>query len=301
MLKRRILTKSGEALMPTTISEAIAKQYLESEACRTLLPKLNGVLHCPLLVERDGQLHEVAQGYDAATGFFVAGSTQPESMRFDTAVDFLNGLLDDFDFVTQWDRSMAIASLLTPALKLGGFIKGPVPVDVAEANASQAGKTYRQKVVAALYNQNLAVVTKKSGGVGSVDETFCDHLIRGVTFIQFDNVRGKLNSKFFESFMTATGSFPARIPYQPTVIVDPSKFIIFISSNGFEATKDLTNRASIIRIRKRENYRYREYQGKDLLQVIFEWQGLWLSAVFAVIEEWFRRGKPKSCETRLTL
>jgi hypothetical protein len=39
---------------PTTISETTAKQYLKSEACRTLLPKLNGVLHCPLLVEKNG-------------------------------------------------------------------------------------------------------------------------------------------------------------------------------------------------------------------------------------------------------
>ncbi len=292
-------TKVGERYMPvpTTISETIAKQYLKSEACRNLLPKLNGVLHCPLMVETDGRLHRVDQGYDETTGFFVAIAQRLETVQVEEAVELISGLLRDFDFVTPGDRSRAIASLLTPALKLGGHIQGPVPVDVAEANASQSGKTYRQRMVAALYNQKLAVVTKKSGGVGSMEETFSDHLIRGKVFIQINNVRGKLDSQFLESFLTAEGSVVARIPFMPPVTIDPSKFILFISSNGFEATKDLTNRASIIRIRKRENYQFRTMDGKDLVQLMFSWQPLLMGSVFAVVEEWHRRGKPRTNET----
>jgi hypothetical protein len=292
-------TRVGNLNMPTptTISETTAKQYLKSEACRNLLPKLNGVLHCPLLVEKDGRLHRVDQGYDDETGFFVASAQRTETVQVVEAVELLSGLLNDFDFVTPGDRSRAIASLLTPALKLGGLIKGPVPVDVAEANASQSGKTYRQRMVAALYNQRQAVVTKKAGGVGSMEEIFSDHLVKGRVFIQFDNVRGKLDSQYLESFLTAEGTFPARIPYHGTITVDPSKFIVFISSNGFEATKNLTNRASIIRIRKRENYQYRTLAGKDLLQLIFEWQAILMGSVFAVVEEWHRQGKPKTSET----
>ena len=83
------------------------------------------------------------------------------------------------------------------------------------------------------------MVTKKAGGVGSMEEIFSDHLVKGSVFIQFDNVRGKLDSQYLESFLTAEGTFPARIPYHGTITVDPSKFIMFISSNGFQATKDL--------------------------------------------------------------
>jgi len=248
-------------------------------------------------VEKGGRLHRVDQGYDDETGFFVASAQRTETVQVGEAVELLSGLLNDFDFVTPGDRSRAIASLLTPALKLGGLIKGPVPVDVAEANASQSGKTYRQRMVTALYNQRPAVVTKKVGGVGSMEETFSDHLIRGKVFIQFDNVRGKLDSQYLESFLTAEGTFPARIPFMPPVMIDPSKFIVFISSNGFQATKDLTNRASIIRIRKRENYQYRTLEGKDLVQLVFLWQPILMGSVFAVVEEWRRRGKPKTNET----
>ena len=110
-------------------------------------------------------------------------------------------------------------------------------------------------------------------------------------------MRGKLDSQYLESFLTAEGTFPARIPYHGTITVDPSKFIVFISSNGFESTKDLTNRASIIRIRKRENYQYRTLDGKDLAQLMFLWQPILMGSVFAVVEEWHRRGKPKTSET----
>ena len=116
------------------------------------------------------------------------------------------------------------------------------------------------------------MVTKKGGGVGSMEETFNDHLVKGRVFIQFDNVRGKLDSQYLESFLTADGPFSCRIPYHGSVSIDPSKFIVFISSNGFEATKDLANRASIIRIRKREGFQYRNLNGLNIRDLALCWQ-----------------------------
>lgn len=294
----RKLGKDG-ASYPTVISEALAKQYLSSSECRELLPPLKGILRCPILVERDGGVQLVGSGYDPGTGFYVAAAANPEPVTLPEAVEFLKGLLQDFNFVTPSDYSRALASLLTPALKLGGIIKGPVPVEVAEANDSQAGKTYRQKVLAALYNHELAVVTKKAGGVGSLEETFSEHLIRGRVFIQFDNLRGRLDSQMLESFLTSSGEFTARVPYQGNVTVDPGNFIILITSNGFEATKDLTNRASIVRIRKQASRTYPlDDAGDDLLRFTFKHQPLLYGAVTAVVQEWFRQGRPRTGELR---
>ena len=111
-------------------------------------------------------------------------------------------------------------------------------------------------------------------------------------------MRGKLDSQYLESFLTAEGSFAARIPYHGSVSIDPSKFIVFISSNGFQATEDLANRACMIRINKREHYHYRTWDGKDVLQKIFELQPLFIGAVFAVINAWHEQGKQKTKETR---
>lgn len=37
------------------INKAMAKQYLASDECRQLLPRLKGVVNCPVLVEREGK------------------------------------------------------------------------------------------------------------------------------------------------------------------------------------------------------------------------------------------------------
>ena len=45
-----------------------------------------------------------------------------------------------------------------------------------------------------------------------MEELFSDHLVKGRVFIQFDNVRGKLDSQYLESFLTAEGTFPSPHP-----------------------------------------------------------------------------------------
>jgi hypothetical protein len=98
--------------------------------------------------------------------------------------------------------------------------------------------------------------------------------------------------------VTASTQFPARAPYHGNVMVDPSKSILFISSNGFEATRDLVNRASIFRVNKREGHQFRSHDGKDALQMTFELQPVWYGAVIKIIEEWDEQGRPTTNETR---
>jgi hypothetical protein len=207
-------------------------------------------------------------------------------------------LIQDFDFATPSDRSRALASILTPALKLGGHLKGSVPADVAEADQSQAGKTYRQRIIAAIYNESPAMVLQRSGGVGSLDETLAQHLLNGATFIQLDNVRGKTNSPYIEALLTADKSFPVRVPYHGSVDIDPSRFFIFLTSNGVEVTRDLANRSSLIRIRKRSGHEFPLYPEGDLLAHVRANQAYYLGCVFAVVREWIKQGRQQSKEYR---
>ncbi len=280
-------------LTPVVLTKENAEKYL-SASPRDLLPEIRGMINCPVIVEREGKLHIVQSGYDPTTKLFVSSGGQLPTVTLEQAVFYLGGILQQFDFQTPGDRSRAIASLLTPALKFGGFLKDPIPADVAEADQSQSGKTHRQKITAALYNEEVNIVIKKDGsGVGSLEEGFGTALVEGRPFIQFDNVRGKLNSQTLESFMTARGPFPARPAYSKVVMVDPSKFMIFINSNGYQATPDLGNRSSIIRIKKRPGFQF-----KDMLGFVKREQRTLLSSVFKVIEEWFNRGKQRTTDTR---
>jgi len=172
-----------------------------------------------------------------------------------------------------------------------------VPADVAEADQSQSGKTFRQRVGCAIYNEKPSMIAARKGGVGSVDESFSQALISGRPFIQLDNFRGKMDSQYIEAFLTADGSFGARVPHRGEVQVDPRRFLVLMSSNGVEATRDFANRSSIIRIRKRVGFNYQDYPEGDLLDHVRANQPYFLGCVFAVIREWLEYGKQKTTVT----
>jgi hypothetical protein len=107
-----------------------------------------------------------------------------------------------------------------------------------------------------------------------------------------------MDSGHLEAFLTAERSFPARVPYRGEVQIDPDRFFISLSSNGVETTRDMANRSSIIRIRKRQRFTYSNFPEGDLLSHIRANQSYYLGCVFAVIEEWYRGGQLRSGELR---
>jgi len=286
-------------LKPTIIAQEMAMALLETEEARTFLLPITGLINCPIIVSTDGDVQIVGKGYHPATGLFITGGQMPRQVVLSEAVAALRELVSEFEFQSPGDRSRALASFITPALKLGGHLLGNVPVDVAEADKSQSGKTYRQTLVAAVYNESPALVTCRSGGVGSVDESLNARLIAGRPFIQLDNFRGKFNSPHIEALLTAGKSFPVRVPHCREVEIDPSRFFVMLTSNGVETTRDFANRGSIVRNRRREQgFQFRRYPEGDLLDHVRACQPHCLGAVFAIIRRWIELGRPRSGETR---
>ncbi|MHB8524482.1 MAG: BT4734/BF3469 family protein [Limisphaerales bacterium] len=287
---------TGEpALKPSKMSLDDAKAILAASEARDILPSVASVLRCPVLIEAaSGEIAILGRGYHPELGglLIVDGDTPPQEQSAE-AVENLHRLIDEFDFQSEGDRSRALAAFITPALRIGGFLSGPVPIDCAEADQSQSGKGYRHALVSAVYNESAYTVTVRQGGVGSMDESFAAALISGRPFVQLDNLRGRLDSQHLESFLTSPGLFPARVPHRGEVLINPRRFILQMSSNGLEATRDLANRASICRIRKRHGFQYR-----DTLGELQRRQPYFLGCVFAVVAEWIANGKPRTNDSR---
>ncbi len=254
---------NGYQEKPTICSEQTAKLILHCDSFSGEMPIIRVLSPCPVLVERDGRLVQIV-GYDKRSGIMAAGSKVPK-VPLDHARELLNQLLDDFRFAAPSDGSRAIAALITPALVIGGILGGRSPVDLGEADASQAGKGFRNKLTAAIYRNRIVTVTQKKGGVGSLEESFNSALVRGANFIAFDNVRGKIDSPALESFLTED-RYLARPPFQPSVEIDPRRVVVQMTSNKAEITKDLANRSSFVRILKQTaGYEFQEYAEGDLL------------------------------------
>jgi len=297
---RLVAWRSGKdskaVLKPIPMPEETAKGLLDTKETRYTLPTIHTVINCPVFIHDGSECRVIGGGYDAS-GLFVTGGEMPPLVAMNEAVNSLKGIIAEFDFVCPGDRSRAIASMLTPALKLGGHVRGFVPADVAEADQSQAGKTYRQRVLAAIYNEAPAIISKRDGGVGSLDESLAQKLLSGTPFIQIDNVRGKLDSQYLESLLTSDKAFSVRIPHHGEVEINPDGFFILLTSNGVETTPDFANRSNIIRIRKRVGHSYKPYGEGDLLSHVRTQQAYYLGCVFSVVREWIAQGKQKTDET----
>ena len=292
---------NGETVMkPTVCAEETARALLESLPARERLPNVSVMSACPVLANTErGPVLLGAGWHQLGGGLYITGGESPQNVSLSDAVRDLVGLLSDFDFTTPGDHARALASLVGPALRFGGWLASPLPVDVGEADSSQSGKTYRQKIVAAIYRETCNVVVQRAGGVGGIDESISQKLIDGRPFVLLDNLRGKLDSPFLEAVLTAPGTMPARVPHRGEVQIDPRGFAFQITSNGVETTRDLANRASIVRIRKRPaGFIFREFPEGDLHAHVVANQAYYLGCVFAVIREWVRQGKQRTNESR---
>jgi len=299
-------TVGGYVMNPYTKQYALSQKACTREAAARLLaaaeaselPQISAISNCDLLVEENGQSKILSCGYNPELGgVYISQQNGAREVGWKEAVEAIKIILLDFNFQSEGDRSRAIASILTPALRFGGHISGSIPVDVAEANESQSGKTYRQKMLAAIYGEAPEVATQIKG-IGGGDEPFFNALCRGRPFIQFDNCRGKIDSPSVEAFITTNGEFSVRGAYKRWGAVDSRKFYIMLTSNGFEATRDFCNRSNIIRIKKQpKGFQYTQYSEGDLLEHIRTNQSYYLGCVLGIIKEWMARGKQKTDDT----
>lgn len=289
-------TAKGDA-NPAICSESCAKAILASDAFQSRLPVIDVVTRSPVLTELgDGSLVQVC-GYNAEKRIYAAGVGVDEP-ELDEAVRLIQNLLSDFKFATPGDKSRAIAALITPALVHSGLLGGRPPVDLGEADQSQTGKGYRNKVLCAIYNETPKLITLRTRGVGSLEEAIGDALLKGHNFLVLDNVRGKIDCQMLESAVTED-TVNTRVPFHGNIDVKTDGLNVMMTSNKAEVTEDLANRTSCVRIRKQpQGYVYRKFPEGDLLAHVCENNGLYLGAIFSVVRSWHAKGMPQTNESR---
>ena len=199
----KIDDSGGKVMKPKLCSNDSAKALLATVEARKLLPTIRTVAAAPVIVPDGDGVKILAPGYHAENGgTLVVGGAVPPEMTVDEAAALLLATLAEFVFQCPGDRARAFAAMITPALKMGGFINGFIPVDVREADQPQTGKGFSLQLIRAIYRESAYPIALKSGGVGSLDESICSALISGKPFIAIDNVRGKLDSQFLEMILT---------------------------------------------------------------------------------------------------
>jgi hypothetical protein len=290
------------ALVGGRCSVDTATALLKSDPALQILPKIKVVTASPVFIAKDEQIHILSKGYhDILGGIYVSRNRNITTVPLRHAVTSLLSLLGDFNFLSDSDKSRAVASLISPALRFGGLLKADFPLDIAEANESQSGKTYRQKLVSRLYGERPFVINKSEDnfGVGSLDERISEGLIAGYPFLMLENIRGSVKSQLLESAIRGEGSVSCRRAYSRTVQVETDLVCWMLSSNKAESTADLANRSIIVRIRKQpKGFNFRKYPEGDLLAHVETRCDEYLSCVLAVLREWHAKGRPRTDDIR---
>jgi hypothetical protein len=291
-LKEQMIAK------PTKPPAEDLKRIMESRDLIEGLNPISQVLNqCYLILNESGEIEQLNIGYNPASGVFVtSGGVDTEEVEIQEAIEALKDIHSEFNFVTEADRSRAVAMLLTPAMKVGGFVEDRIPADFAEASESQSGKGYRHQLIRSIYREGSETVTMKSkdGGVGSFDEKFSKALAGGSLIVCMDNLRGSLDSQLLESYMTAhptRDSVQIRPSYSPSISVKRGNTVLQMSSNGLHVTEDLANRCCLIRITKHDDaFRFKTYPEGDLLKHVEANNSFYMGCVNAVIREWHAQG-----------
>ena len=278
--------------VPTLLKEGIAKIIIESDEFIRAIPEIQSITDCAVLVERDDTLVPVVD-YDEKTRILARGS-QPEEMSWQAGRKVLLGLLRDYRFYSEADSARFVAALITPALNTSGMLgDGRIPMLVMEADDSQSGKGLAVRLLATIYGSKpRAIGQMNGGGVGSLRESIEDALVKGYAFINIDNIRGRISVPRLESALTEP-SVECRIPHRSNVSVDPRGICFTMTSNNAELTPDLANRCNIVRIRKQPtNHQFHPWAEGGLIEHIRVNQPRYLGAIWAILREWYRLGKP---------
>jgi hypothetical protein len=301
-LVKHVVGKDGKVVLKQSLcSKSTAEILLESREAMEYLEPLAIVSNTPILVSDKGVPRVLCEGYHPhLDGVLVTDKKPPIDVPLPEAVEALTSLLKDYSFETDSDCARAMAMLLTVAMVDGGLLRGePVPLFVIEADQSHAGKGFLVKIATAIVKQEPPPLSPRRGGVGSPDEGFDAALLRGYSCVLLDNIRGHLDSTHIESFFTAGSEFLCRIPHRPNLPVDPRRYVIFLTSNGFQTTPDLENRIIRVRIRKQpEGYPFPWWPEGHLLHHVRKLQRYYHSCVLSVLKEWITRGLHATRESR---
>jgi len=302
LLKHGTDNKGRKIIRPSRCSKDAAEALLATLEAERYLPAISSLVTSPVLIaigNRKAAL--LGRGYHTAFGgLLVTRGEDPVNVPFEEAKEKLLWLLRQFHFDTPSDHARAIAALLTPSLVFGKLVGDDrVPMFLVAADKSGTGKGYLTKLITAVYGERPKPIAQRDGGVGGFDEDFNARLFEGHPFLVLDNLRGRLNSTHIECFLTADSSFLARTPHRTAVDVDPARFIVLATSNGFETTPDLWNRTVTINLRKRPaDYRFEFQSEGDLIAHVRAQQPYYLGCVHAVLRAWIAQGSLQTHEHR---
>lgn len=296
----------------SSIKKSDTETLLSSQIIKDNLQKICRIFPVQIPIIHEGKLELPKKGYDERFKSYTL-LTSPEiktDMPIEQAKKVIYNIYKEFCFKKKEEkeeelnisRIMAISHLITP------FIQGIMPrfntrtpIFFYEANRERAGKDYCAAIPGIVYeginSQDPPICTdnKNNNETSELRKKVTTMLRSGRRRFHSANNRGSIKNEVLEALAT-NEVWIDRLLGGNTEICLPNELTISLSANtGYTTTADMVNRCRFIRFHLDiENANERKFVNTDLHEKIFSDRSNILSAIYAVIREWFNAGMPNS-------
>lgn len=256
-------------------------------------PRLSGVITTPTL-RPDGTVL-IEPGYDPATQLLLLDppamhpiTPRPGKKQALSALAFLDGLLDEFPFVDDASRSVALSALITPVVR--GAIS-VAPMHVTKAPVAGSGKSYIIELASAINSGERAPVLSAGKSEEEMEKRLVGALLSGQTFISLDNVNGELGGDFLCQVIERP-VVAARPLGQSAFVKIESRATCFATGNNIRLVGDMTRRVIVCSLDPdMERPELREFKG-DPFDTVMQDRGKYVSAALTIVRAYVVAGFP---------
>ena len=276
---------------------------LASDQFKYQLPVLSRIFPVQLPIIYNDKLTFPKLGYDRRFNSWTPSNVPyiNTEMKLSDAKTIIKNIYQEYPFKEEIHKHFAIAGLLTPFCRgLYNTFSTRTPVFIHEANRERAGKDHMAGITGITYEgvnvEEPAISTgsKNSNSNEELRKKILSCIMQGRKRFHSANNKGKFNNAIFEGITTAE-HYNDRILGRSESIQLPNEMDFSMSGNlGLQLTPDMINRARIVRLHLvEEKANERVFKNPDLHKWVKDNRSLIISALYTLVREWDKKGRPK--------
>jgi hypothetical protein len=265
------------------------------------LPALAGLAHQPFL--REDHTLVMRAGYDSASRIYgvfdpscYRNPSNPTKADAGQAIQHIEGLLEDFCFASDIDKSAALAAILTAACRPS---MPTAPMFHVRAPMIGSGKSYLCELIGAFASDQTSSPCAFPGDEEECRKLLLSSFLTAPPVIEFDNLTGDI--KAHKSLCTAltSGRISDRVLGVSKTAEVSTRSLILSSGNNVSPINDMVRRCVTITLDTGEEIpAIRTYKNPDLMGHVREQRERYVSAALTVILAWLQSGeKAPDCKS----
>lgn len=282
----------GDGIVPTDPPRTVADIILARDG-EWRFPRIAGVLTTPTLRPDGSMLSE--PGYDPATRLYL-GAVPPMPPLGKTptkddalaALALIDGRLNEFPFVDDASRSVALSAILSPVVR--GALDA-VPMHAITAPTPGSGKSFLIDLVAAVATGQRCPVMTAGENEAETEKRLAAALMAGQSIVSIDNMNGVLGGDLLCQ-MVERPLVETRVLGASIMRRIENRSCIFATGNNIALRGDMTRRVVLCQLDPDlERPELRQFGGNPFAEILAD-RGAYIAAALTIVRAYVVAGCP---------